>query len=96
VTSDIKTFLSKLNGKPSKTISTYARTVKVFFQDQGVKIPDEAWNKIRRRGFMPKRVIAETRDRKPTKLMLKKILNYADIKARALILFLLSSGARRP
>ncbi len=43
---------------------------------------------------MPKRVRAETRDKKPTKPMLKKILNYADLKARAQTLFLLSSGAR--
>ncbi len=43
---------------------------------------------------MPKRVRAETRDKKPTKTMLKKILNYADLKARAQTLFLLSSGAR--
>jgi integrase len=66
----------------------------VFFQDQGVKVPDEAWKKIRQRGFMPKRTRAETKDKKPTKPMLKKILNYADIKARAMILFLISSGAR--
>ena len=70
------------------------RIVKVFFQDQGVKVPDEAWKKIRRRGFMPKRTRAETKDKKPTKQMLKKILNYADIKARSMILFLISSGAR--
>lgn len=43
---------------------------------------------------MPKRVRAETRDKKPTKPMLKKILNYADLKARAQTLFLVSSGAR--
>ena len=94
VSADIREFLSQLDGKPSKTIAGYAGAVKVFFQDQGVKVPDEAWNKIRRRGFMPKRVRAETRDKKPTKHMLKKILNYADIKLRALVLFLLSSGAR--
>ena len=66
----------------------------MFFQDKGVKIPDEDWKKIRRRGYMPKRVRAETRDKKPTKAMLKKILNYADLKSRAMILFLISSGAR--
>ena len=94
VTVDIRTLLSKLDGKPSKTIYSYAGAVKVFFQDQGVKIPDEAWKKIRRRGFMPKRVRAETRDKKPTKTQLKQILNYADIKLRALCLFLVSSGTR--
>lgn len=91
---DIRKFLQALDGKPSKTVTSYTGAVKVFFQDQGVKVSDEAWNKIRRRGFMPKRVKAETRDKKPTKQMLKKILNYADLKARAQTLFLTSSGAR--
>jgi len=91
---DIRKFLAALDGKPSKTVTCYTQVVKVFFQDQGVKVSDEAWNKIRRRGYMPKRVRAETRDKKPTKIMLKKILNYADLKARAQILFLISSGAR--
>jgi len=91
---DIRKFLQALDGKPSKTVSCYTQIVKVFFQDHGVKVPDEAWKKIRRRGFMPKRVKAETRDKKPTKAMLKKILNYSSLIARALILFLISSGAR--
>ena len=91
---DIRTFLQAMDGKPSKTVSCYTQIVKVFFQDHGVKVPDEAWKKIRRRGFMPKRVRAETKDKKPTKVMLKKILNYSGIIARALILFLISSGAR--
>lgn len=94
VANDARKFLVSMEGRPSKTICTYAGAVKVFLQDQGVKVPDESWKKIRRRGFMPKRVRAETRDKKPTRAMLKKILNYSDIKARALILFLLSSGAR--
>jgi len=91
---DIRKFLQSMDGKPSKTVSCYTQIVKVFFQDHGVKVPDEAWKKIRRRGFMPKRVRAETKDKKPTKAMLKKILNYASLITRALILFLISSGAR--
>jgi integrase len=91
---DVRTFLKSLDGRPSKTVSCYTQIVKVFLQDHGAKVPEVAWKKIKRRGFMPKRVRAETRDKKPTKAMLKKILNYADLKARAMILFLLSSGAR--
>jgi integrase len=91
---DIRMFLQSLDGSPSKTISCYTQIVKVFFQDHNLKVPDDEWKKIRRRGFMPKRVRAETKDKKPTKAMLKKILNYTDVKARALILFLISSGAR--
>ena len=93
-TGDIKKFLNSFDGRPSKTIAAYVTAVRVFFQDQGVNMEANDWKKLRRRGFMPKRVRAETRDKKPTKAQLKQILNYADIKARAMILFLLSSGAR--
>lgn len=93
-TKDMKRFLQSLNGRPSKTIAAYTAAVKVFFTDHNIKLEDNSWRKLRRRGFMPKRVRAETRDKTPTKAMLKKILNYADIKARSMILFLVSSGAR--
>jgi len=94
VTEDIRRYLTLLEGKPSKTVSTYVGAVKVFLQDKGVKVPDEAWKKIKRRGFMPKRIRATTRDKKPTKTQLKRILNYVDVKGKALILFLVSSGGR--
>jgi integrase len=43
---------------------------------------------------MPKPVTERTRDKKPTKEMLIQILDHANIKYRAIILFLVSSGAR--
>ena len=43
---------------------------------------------------MPKRVHAETKDKKPSKVQLKQILNFAEIKCTSLVLFLVSSGAR--
>ena len=43
---------------------------------------------------MPKRTIAETKDKAPTKQQLKNILNYLDIKGKALVLFLVSSGCK--
>jgi integrase len=94
VIADIRKFLMALEGRPSKTVGNYANAVRLFMQDQGIKISEEEWRKIRCRGFMPKRVKAETRDRKPSKVQLKQILNYADIKCRSMVLFLLSSGAR--
>jgi len=94
IVNDVRRFLTALNGKPSKTVTTYMGAIKMFLQDHDVKIPEEEWRKIRRRGFMPKRTKAETHDRKPTREELKKILNYADIKCRAMVLFLTSSGAR--
>jgi integrase len=94
IVNDVRRFLTALNGKPSKTVTTYMGAIKMFLQDHEVKIPEDEWRKIRRRGFMPKRTKAETHDRKPTREELKKILNYADIKCRAMVLFLASSGAR--
>lgn len=94
VATDMRTFLKLLNGKPSKTVKTYSGAVKVFLNDSGFKISDDEWTKLNRRGFLPKRVRAQTRDKKPTKAMMKKILNHCNIKGRALFLFLLSSGAR--
>ena len=93
-TEDIKRFLISLEGKPSKTIAAYTAAVKSFFVDHNVPFDETQWRKLRRRGFMPKRVRAETRDKKPSKQQLKQILNYLDIKGRAMILFLVSSGAR--
>lgn len=94
VASDMRKLLVSLQGKPSKTIATYAGGVKVFLQDKGVKVKEESWTKIKRRGYMPKRAIAQTQDKCPTKPQLKSLLNYVDVKGKALILFLLSSGAR--
>jgi integrase len=94
VIADIRKFLASLDGRPSKTVHTYTAAVKVFMLDHGVKVPEDEWRKIRRRGFIPKRNKAETHDRKPTRAEIKKILNYADIKCRAEVLFQVSSGAR--
>jgi len=91
---DLRRFLVALDGKPAKTVSTYATAVRVFLLDHDVALAENDWRKMRRRGFVPKRVKALTRDKKPSKVMLRKILNYADIKLRALTLFLLSSGCR--
>jgi len=94
VTSDLRKFLVSLDGKPSKTVNNYVVVVKVFLQDHGIEVPANEWRKFRKRGFLPKRVRAETQDKKPSKAELRRILNYADIKCRSLVLFLASSGAR--
>jgi len=83
-----------MDGKPKKSLLTYTTVVRVFFQDNGITIENHKWKKLRRRDFIPKHPRAETRDKKPTIDQLKKILNYMDIKGRAMVLLLLSSGAR--
>ena len=93
-TGDLKQFLTSMDGKPSKSIAANVSALKTFFIDNNIPFDLNAMKKLRRRGFMPKRIKAETRDKKLTKTQLKKVLNYLDIKGRALVLFLLSSGAR--
>ena len=91
---DLRTFLIHLDNKPSKTINTYVGAVKVFLRDHDAEASEKDWRKLKKRGFMPKRVKAETQDKKPSKLELKRILNHLNIKGRSLVLFLTSSGAR--
>ena len=91
---DLRKFLKALEGRPSKTLNNYVGGVRMFLQDRHVQLDPTAWRKMRRRGFMPKRIHAETKDKKPSKAQLKQILNFADIKCRSLVLFLVSSGAR--
>ena len=77
------------------TIHTRTCAVKSFLNDHGIKIEEDSWKKLRRRGYYPKRVKASTRDLKPTKEQLNKIIEYcSDVKAKSLFLFLVSSGAR--
>lgn len=94
IISDLKKFLINLDGNPSKTINTYVGAVKVFFRDHDMEVPEKQWRRLKKRGFFPKRVKAETQDRKPSKVELKRILNYMNIKGKAMVLFLASSGAR--
>jgi integrase len=94
-TADLKKFVIYLNGSPSKTIHTRTCSVKSFLNDHKIKVEENEWKKLRRRGYYPKRNKAATRDIKPTKKQLRQIIEYcSDIKARALFLFLASSGAR--
>jgi len=92
-TSDFKGFLQSLASRPPKTIKAYVSGVKQFFEEHGFKISEDEWRKIRKR-LMPKTGRAVTLDDKPTKAQLRKILNYVDIKAKSLFLFLASSGCR--
>ena len=91
---DIKRYLSSLNERPSKTVSSYTAAVKAFFLDHDIELKKNTWKKLRRRGFLPKRITAQTRDKKPSKGQLKRIINYSSIRGRALFLFLASSGCR--
>lgn len=55
----MKNFLKSMEKKPSKTISTYVGAVKVFLRDNDAEISDKQWRKLRKRGFMTKRIKAK-------------------------------------
>ncbi len=93
-TPDLKRFLISMDGSPSKSIHANVSAVRSFLKDHDISFSENGWKKLKRRGFMPKRIRAETRDKKLSKTQLRKILNYLDIKGRAQVLFLLSSGCR--
>jgi integrase len=93
-TEDLKLFLISLEGSPSKTIHSHISALKSFLTDHDIPFSENGWKKLRRRGFMPKRIKAETRDKKLQKNQLKRLLNYLDLRGKAQVLFLLSSGAR--
>ena len=94
VNSDMKRFLTLMNGKPPKTVKSYANAVKLFLNEKGHKIESEDWKKLTRRGYIPRRARATTQDKKPSKEIMRKILTHSNVKGRALFLFLISSGCR--
>jgi len=91
---DLKKFLAQVNDKPSTSIRFYSAVIRTFFKDHEIELDKNEIRKMQRRNFIPKRKSAATRDKKPTRQQLRKILDYTDVKGRALILFLASTGCR--
>jgi len=89
---DIKKFNNYLieNYAP-KYITGLMGRLKVFFRDHRIPIDDIVWISCYRRGLGNEAIID---DRPPTREELKQILQDADIRAKAYILFLSSSGVR--
>jgi integrase len=94
VNADMRKFLALMNGKPPKTVKNYANAIKLFLNEKGHKLEPEDWKKLTRRGYVPRRARAETQDKKPSKEILRNILNHSNIKGRSLFLFMVSSGTR--
>ena len=90
---DIRKFWKSLidNKKSPKTITNSVDAVKQFLKQYKIYLDEEFWSGLRRRGLGNKPMMME----KPiTPQMLKKILNHADVKARAMFLTMASSGVR--
>lgn len=94
---DIKAFINwaRKEGYANLTIRKMSSNAKVFFaeQDPRCKINDKVWGKIKRT-ILPKSTRPATQDKILTKEQVKKVLHHLPIIAKALALFLLSTGAR--
>ena len=88
---DLYNFALSIQRYAPKSFHSYVIIVKQFFMENGVEVSQLALKRIRR---LKPGVRALTRDRLPTLEELKRILFYADMKMKSLILFLLSSGIR--
>lgn len=74
------------------TINHKIRTVKMFFSEQGIEIPEGDWNRLRRRKLPRDTTITD--DSMGTKEEWRKILGNMHLEGKSLLLFLLSSGCR--
>lgn len=96
-TDDFKKFINwaRNDGYANNYVHMMSGKVKTFFarQETRCKISDEDWADIKRT-LLPKSTRAATQDDILTKEQLKTILQHLSIHVKALVLFLLSTGAR--
>lgn len=88
---DISNFAYSIKDMAPKTFSSYVVIVKQFFIDNDITLKASTWKKLLR---LKTGTRALTQDRIPTMEEFKRILAYSDIKMKALLLTLASSGMR--
>lgn len=88
---DVKKYWQNLSDSPPKTIFSYLAAVRVFLSENNIELPAKFWRNIRNRTQGNRAV---TEDIIPSNQQLKKILSHADVRGRAVFLFLSSSGMR--
>lgn len=89
---ELMVFAASLHEAPPNTANNYMNAVREFLSVRGVEIPDRQWKKIRLK--LPKggtRTIEKDLDHEA----LRKILTHLDLKGRAFVLVLASTGMRR-
>ncbi len=88
---DMKKFWLALKDKAPTTRPSRMTHVKMFLSEFGIELSTKFWKNIHRRSPPNKPI---TDDLAPTNEQMKKILQHADLKAKALFLVLDSSGMR--
>ena len=80
---DLGSFLASVNGRPPKSVNLYLSTVKTFFVENDIELPEKYWRRVRGRVKGNK---ARTKLGIPTNEQLKKIVTYLNIEGKALFL----------
>jgi len=90
---DIKAFWSYLikQDKSPKTVKYYIGATRVFFKNNKIKLDDDVWSDMNRRGNGSR---ARTREKQITTEIIEQMLPHAKIQSKAMILMLSSSGMR--
>lgn len=88
---DLNNFLTKINGKPPKSVRLMLSTIKTFLIENDVELPEKFWRRVGRR---VKGNRAVTLDEVPDNQKLRKIFTHMTAKGKTLYLILASSGMR--
>jgi len=88
---DLYDFALSIRRMANKTFHSYIVIIKTFFLENDITVSEKTLKRIKR---LKPGTYALTRDRLPTIDELKLILSHADLRMKALILTLLSSGMR--
>lgn len=89
---DLMVFAASLHDSPPNTANNYMNALREFLAIQGREITDREWKRIRLK--LPKggtRTIERDMDHET----LRKILHHLDLKGKAFVLFLATTGMRR-
>jgi len=90
---DLRKFCEAWSSRPPNTVLTKITAVRSFLKDQGVNVDGLDWQRLVKRGFVPRSEVV-MRDRIPTREELARVLSCSGTMMRAVILFCVSSGAR--
>jgi integrase len=88
---DVKTFFSKINDRPPKSIRLLISSVKTFLLENHVELKELFWKRLNRR---IKGTRAISQEKVPSNSELRRILTHLPVQGKALYLTLESSGMR--
>jgi integrase len=90
---DLVSFLGAVHDKPPKSVATYVAAVKNFLLCcAGIELTKMELFRLKDR--LPRGTMARTVEKDLSKEDIRKVLLYCDVRGKALLLFLLSSGVR--